>query len=208
MSALRAPVTVYVPRDSAARSVGADEVADALERAAARQGRSIRLVRNGSRGMLWLEPLIEVATPDGRIGYGPIAAPDVDGLVSAGLFDGAELSQRLGVVEELPWLATQNRVTFARMGVTDPFSPDDYLRHGGLVGLVRALENSPADVVAEVTDSGLRGRGGAGFPAGIKWKTVHDCSDELKFVCCNADEGDSGTFADRMVMEGDPFTAH
>jgi formate dehydrogenase iron-sulfur subunit len=205
MSAVTAPVTVYVPRDSAARSVGADEVADALERAAARQGRSIRLVRNGSRGMLWLEPLIEVATPDGRIGYGPVAASDVDGLVAAGLLDGAELPQRLGVVDELPWLATQNRVTFARMGVTDPLSPDDYLRHGGLVGLVRALENSPADVVAEVTDSGLRGRGGAGFPAGIKWKTVHDCTDELKFVCCNADEGDSGTFADRMVMEGDPF---
>jgi formate dehydrogenase iron-sulfur subunit len=205
MSAVTAPVTVYVPRDSAARSVGADEVTDALERAATRQGRSIRLVRNGSRGMLWLEPLVEVATPDGRIGYGPVAASDVDGLVAAGLLDGNELPQRLGVVDELPWLATQNRVTFARMGVTDPLSPDDYLRHGGLVGLVRALENSPTDVVAEVTDSGLRGRGGAGFPAGIKWKTVHDCTDELKFVCCNADEGDSGTFADRMVMEGDPF---
>jgi formate dehydrogenase iron-sulfur subunit len=200
-----APVTVYVPRDSAARSVGADEVADSLARAAARQGRPIRVVRNGSRGMLWLEPLVEVATPDGRIGYGPVAASDVDGLVAAGLLDGAELPQRLGVVEELPWLATQNRVTFARMGVTDPLSPDDYLRHGGLVGLVRALESSPAEVVAEVTESGLRGRGGAGFPAGIKWKTVLDCVDELKFVCCNADEGDSGTFADRMVMEGDPF---
>jgi formate dehydrogenase iron-sulfur subunit len=155
--------------------------------------------------MLWLEPLVEVATSDGRIGYGSVAASDVDGLVAAGLFDGAELPHRLGVVDELPWLATQNRATFKRMGVTDPLSPDDYLRYGGLVGLVRALEVSAAEVVTEVTDSGLRGRGGAGFPAGVKWKTVLDCVDELKFVCCNADEGDSGTFADRMVMEGDPF---
>src|SRR3954467_1989075 len=199
------PVTVYGPRDSAARSVGADDVADALVSAAARHGRLIRVVRNGSRGMLWLEPLVEVATPDGRMGYGPIAATDVDGLVAAGLFDGADLPQRLGVVDELPWLAAQNRVTFTRIGITDPLSPDDYLRHGGVVGLVRALQNSPADVVAEVTDSGLRGRGGAGFPAGIKWNTVLDCTDDLKFVCCNADEGDSGTFADRMLMEGDPF---
>jgi formate dehydrogenase iron-sulfur subunit len=200
-----APVTVYVPRDSAARSVGADEVADALDRAAAREGRSIRLVRNGSRGMLWLEPLVEVATPRGRVGYGPIAPAEVGPLVAAGLFEGADLPPRVGVVEELPWLATQDRVTFARVGVTDPLSPDDYVRHGGLVGLARALEVSPAEVIAQVTDSGLRGRGGAGFPAGIKWKTVFDCVDEPKFVCCNADEGDSGTFADRMVMEGDPF---
>lgn len=202
---MNAPVTVYVPRDSAARSVGADEVADALLNAAARRGRSIQVIRNGSRGMLWLEPLVEVVRPEGRVGYGPIDASDVDALVAAGLLDGAELPQRLGVVDELPWLATQNRVTFTRVGVTDPLSPDDYLRHGGIVGLVRALENSPAGVVAEVTDSGLRGRGGAGFPAGIKWKTVLDCVDDLKFVCCNADEGDSGTFADRMLMEGDPF---
>jgi formate dehydrogenase iron-sulfur subunit len=200
-----APVTVYVPRDSAATSVGADEVADALVRAAARQMRSIQLVRNGSRGILWLEPLVEVATPNGRVGYGPVNPADVDALVTAGMFDGADHPSRVGVVEEIPWLATQDRVTFARVGVTDPTSPEDYVRHGGLVGLVRALEVSPAEVVAEVTDSGLRGRGGAGFPAGIKWKTVLGCADELKFVCCNADEGDSGTFADRMLMEGDPF---
>ncbi|HZA12633.1 NADH-quinone oxidoreductase subunit NuoF [Mycobacterium sp.] len=206
MSASKAaPVTVYVPSDSAARSVGADQVADALLSAAVRHRRPIRLVRNGSRGMLWLEPLVEVATPHGRIGYGPVAPSEVDGLVAAGLFDGAELPAGVGVVEQLPWLATQNRVTFARVGVTDPLSVDDYVGHSGLVGLARALEMSPAEVVAEVTDSGLRGRGGAGFPAGIKWKTVLECGDELKFVCCNADEGDSGTFADRMLMEGDPF---
>ncbi|MBU8833549.1 formate dehydrogenase beta subunit [Mycolicibacterium goodii] len=199
------PVTVYVSRDSAAKSVGADEVAAALAAAADRAGRPITLVRNGSRGMLWLEPLVEVATPDGRVGYGPVTEDQVDGLVAAGLLDGAEHPLRVGVVEDLPWMATQDRVTFARVGVTDPVSPQDYLDHGGLVGLRRALRMSPAEVVAEVTDSGLRGRGGAGFPAGIKWKTVLDCSDTLKFVCCNADEGDSGTFADRMVMEGDPF---
>ncbi|WP_405728187.1 NADH-quinone oxidoreductase subunit NuoF [Streptomyces sp. NBC_00028] len=196
---------VYVPRDSAARSVGADEVAAALQRAAVRGDFAIDVVRNGSRGMLWLEPVIEVVTPRGRVGYGPVAPEDVDGLLAAGLLDGADHPLRLGLVDELPWLARQTRVTFARVGITDPLSPTDYVEHGGLKGLRAALDMAPADVVAAVTASGLRGRGGAGFPAGIKWKTVLDCADELKFVCCNADEGDSGTFADRMVMEGDPF---
>ena len=199
------PVTVYVPRDSAATSVGADQVAAALVRAAARENHPIELIRNGSRGMLWLEPLVEVVTPNGRVGYGPVAPADVDALVAAGMFDAADHPSCVGVVDDLPWLATQKRVTFARVGLTDPLSPEDYLRHGGLAGLRRALQMTQADVVAEVTDSRLRGRGGAGFPAGIKWKTVLDCVDELKFLCCNADEGDSGTFADRMVMEGDPF---
>jgi len=204
-NAFHSAATVYVPRDSAARSVGADDVAAALQRAAARGDFAIDVVRNGSRGMLWLEPMIEVVTPQGRVGYGPVAPEDVDGLLAAGLLDGAEHPLRLGLVDELPWLARQTRVTFARVGVTDPLSPQDYVAHGGLKGLRAALDMAPADVVAAVTESGLRGRGGAGFPAGIKWKTVLDCADELKFVCCNADEGDSGTFADRMVMEGDPF---
>ncbi|MET7381675.1 NADH-quinone oxidoreductase subunit NuoF [Streptomyces sp. NPDC005526] len=199
------PVRVYVPRDSSARSVGADAVAEAVQRAATAQGRRIEIVRNGSRGMFWLEPLVEVVTPEGRVGYGPVAPEDVPDLVGTGLLDGAEHPLRLGVVDRLPWLARQNRVTFARVGIVDPLSPEDYERHGGMTGLRRALALPSADVVAAVTQSGLRGRGGAGFPAGIKWKTVLDCADELKFVCCNADEGDSGTFADRMVMEGDPF---
>ncbi|WP_020135608.1 formate dehydrogenase beta subunit [Streptomyces sp. 351MFTsu5.1] len=197
--------TVYVPRDSAARSVGADEVAQALQQASVAGDFALDVVRNGSRGMLWLEPLVEVVTPQGRVGYGPVAPEDVAGLLAAGLLDGADHPLRLGIVDELPWLARQKRVTFARVGVTDPLSTEDYEAHGGLAGLRTALELAPGDVVAEVTASGLRGRGGAGFPAGIKWKTVLDCADELKFVCCNADEGDSGTFADRMVMEGDPF---
>ncbi|MGC0336512.1 formate dehydrogenase iron-sulfur subunit [Streptomyces sp. SLBN-8D4] len=204
-NAAHSTATVYVPRDSAARSVGADEVAQALQHASDRGDFALDVVRNGSRGMLWLEPLVEVVTPQGRVGYGPVAPEDVDGLLSAGMLDGADHPLRLGIVDELPWLARQNRVTFARVGVTDPLSAEDYEAHGGLTGLRTALELAPADVVAEVTASGLRGRGGAGFPAGIKWKTVLDCADELKFVCCNADEGDSGTFADRMVMEGDPF---
>ncbi|MPZ81329.1 MAG: formate dehydrogenase [Actinophytocola sp.] len=195
--------TVYVPRDSAALSVGADEVAERLRAVA---GDRIRLVRNGSRGMLWLEPLVEVETGRGRLAYGPVRPEDVDGLVAAGLLDGAETDHSLGLTEDLPWLRDQQRITFARVGVTDPLSAADYERHGGIAGLRNALGKASAHVVEEVVESGLRGRGGAGFPAGIKWKTVLGAQDDLKFVCCNADEGDSGTFADRMLMEGDPFT--
>jgi len=191
-------VKVFVPKDSAAVSVGADEVAELLGRAGA------QVVRTGSRGMLWLEPLVEVETAAGRVGYGPVAPEDVDGLVAAGLLDGT--ADGLGLVEELPWMRAQQRLTFARVGVVDPADPDDHERHGGLEGLRAALAMDPADVVTAVTDSGLRGRGGAGFPTGVKWKTVAQASSAVKFVCCNADEGDSGTFADRMLLEGDPFT--
>lgn len=197
------PMTVYVPRDSAARSVGSDQVAERIAEAA---GPAARVMRNGSRGMLWLESLVEVATPAGRMAYGPVTPDDVDDLLAAGLLNGAEHPLRLGPTEEIAWLRDQRRVTFARVGVIDPLSPDDYTAHGGLAGLRRALSLAPEQVVAEVTDSGLRGRGGAGFPASVKWKTVLGAASELKFVCCNADEGDSGTFADRMLMEGDPFT--
>lgn len=192
---------IYVPCDSAARSVGADEVA---ERIVVLAGPGAEIVRTGSRGMLWLEPLVEVETAQGRVGYGPVAPDDVDGLVAAGMLDGS--APGLGPVEELPWMRRQQRLTFARVGVVDPRSADDHERHGGLAGLRAALALTPADVVEEVTASGLRGRGGAGFPTGIKWKTVLGAEADIKFVCCNADEGDSGTFADRMLMEGDPFT--
>jgi formate dehydrogenase iron-sulfur subunit len=193
-------VRVYVPRDAAARAVGADEVAAALATPA-----GVEVVRNGSRGMLWLEPLVEVVTGAGRVAYGPVTAADVPGLLAAGMLDGADHPLRLGPVEDVPWLRRQQRVTFARVGVIDPLDPDDYEAHGGLAGLRRALSMVPAAVVADVVDSGLRGRGGAAFPAGIKWRTVLDAPGPTKFIVCNADEGDSGTFADRMLMEGDPF---
>ncbi len=205
-----APVRVFVSRDSAARSVGSDEVAERIVAAAigrAEGAPAVEVVRNGSRGMLWLEPLVEVETADGRIGYGPVAPEDVDGLVAGGLLDGARgLAACLGNVEELPWMRQQQRLTFARVGVTDPLSVDDYTSYGGIRGLRQALAMTPAEVVETVVESGLRGRGGAGFPTGIKWRTVLGAQSDLKFVCCNADEGDSGTFADRMLIEGDPFT--
>jgi formate dehydrogenase iron-sulfur subunit len=198
-------VRVFVPRDAAARSVGADEVAERIVAAAATAGQVVEVVRTGSRGMLWLEPLVEVETPAGRVGYGPVAPEDVDGLVAAGMLDGTNPNS-VGLVEELPWMRRQQRLTFARVGVVDPRSSADYEAHGGLAGLRAALAMNPVDVVEEVVASGLRGRGGAGFPTGIKWRTVLGADSELKFICCNADEGDSGTFADRMLIEGDPFT--
>jgi len=199
------PITVYVPRDAAALSVGADSVARAIQAEADRRGCPITLIRNGSRGLLWLEPLVEVTRPEGRVAYGPVCADDVPGLFDAGFLEGAPHPLGHGLTEAIPYLAEQERLTFANCGIIDPLSVADYRAHGGFVGLARALDMTPAAICAEVTDSGLRGRGGAGFPTGIKWKTVLDAPGDPKFICCNADEGDSGTFADRMIMEGDPF---
>jgi formate dehydrogenase iron-sulfur subunit len=198
-------VTVYVPGDSSARAMGADRVAAAIEARAREEGRSVSVVRNGTRGLLWLEPLVEVATPVGRIAYGPVTEAAVASLFDAGFLDGAAHELGLGPTGELPWLTRQQRVTFARVGIVDPRSPDDFEAHGGLAGLRRALTMTPEQICDELVESGLRGRGGAGFPAGVKWRTVLDAPDTERFVCCNADEGDSGTFADRMLLEGDPF---
>lgn len=198
--------TVYVPSDSSARSVGADAVASAIEDQAERVGESLSLVRNGSRGLFWLEPLVEVATEEGRIAYGPVTAADVPGLFDAGFLRGGDHALGHGPTERIPYLANQERLTFARVGVTAPLSLADYRAHGGLRGLEQALSMDPAAIVEEVTGSGLRGRGGAAFPAGVKWKTVYETEAAQKYITCNADEGDSGTFADRMLMEGDPFS--
>ena len=198
-------VTVYVPRDAAALALGADAVAAALATQAKARGADVKIVRNGSRGMVWLEPLVEVETPAGRIAYGPVAAEDVAGLFDAGFLEGGDHPLGHGLTGEIPFFKGQTRLTFARCGLTDPLSLADYEAHGGLAGLKNALAMEPAAIVAQVTDSGLRGRGGAGFPTGIKWKTVLDAPADRKFIVCNADEGDSGTFADRMIMEGDPF---
>ena len=192
---------IYVPVDAAARAAGADEVAAAF----AGQP-DVRVVRNGSRGMLWLEPMIEVVTEQGRIAYGPVSAADVPSLIASGVQTGGDHPLRLGPTEQMPWMVRQQRITFQRVGVVDPRSTDDYEAHGGLVGLRRALAMQPGEVVTEVTDSGLRGRGGAAFPTGIKWRTVLGAAGPTKYIACNADEGDSGTFADRMLFEGDPFT--
>ncbi|MCH7343948.1 formate dehydrogenase [Pelomonas sp. CA6] len=201
MSAVR----VYVPRDSAAVAVGADEVAAALSRECAARGLALELVRNGSRGMHWLEPLVEVQTAAGRLAYGPVQAADVPALLDAGLLRGGAHALALGPTDAIPYLAHQERLCFARMGVTDPLSLQDYEAHGGWAGLRRAIALAPEAVVQEVLDSGLRGRGGAAFPAGIKWRTVAQAASDTKYVVCNADEGDSGTFSDRMTLEGDPF---
>jgi formate dehydrogenase iron-sulfur subunit len=193
---------IYLPLDSAAVALEADEIAEAIRAHAHAKGVDLTLVRNGSRGMVWLEPLAEVETPAGRMAFGPMTLADVPALFG----DLAAHPKALGLTEELPWLKAQTRLTFARVGVIDPLSLADYRAHGGLTGLERALGMAPADMVAEVTNSGLRGRGGAGFPTGIKWKTVSEAKADRKYIVCNADEGDSATFADRMLMEGDPFT--
>ena len=198
-------VRLFVPGDAGALALGADGVARALRAGLNRRGHAVELVRTGSRGLYWLEPMVEVATPAGRIAYGPVAASDVESLLDAGLLDGAPHALRLGPPEAIPFLKRQTRLVFARCGVTDPLSLAEYRAQGGLAGLERALAFGPQKTIEAVTQSGLRGRGGAGFPTGIKWRTVREAKGEQKYIVCNADEGDSGTFADRMIMEGDPF---
>ena len=196
---------IYVPSDSGALSLGAEKVAQAILREAAARNIDIHLVRNGSRGLYWLEPLVEVETANGRVAYGPVRTGDVAGLFDAGFLGGQQHGLWQGRTGEIAYLEKQERLTNARVGITDPLSLDDYLAHEGYKGLKNVLAMAPADIVKEVTDSGLRGRGGAAFPTGIKWNTVLNAPAERKYVVCNADEGDSGTFSDRMIMEGDPF---
>ncbi|SFI57278.1 formate dehydrogenase beta subunit [Phyllobacterium sp. CL33Tsu] len=198
-------VTFYVPRDSGALALGAERVAKVLQSEIDSRGLDARIVRNGSRGMYWLEPLVEVETLSGRVAYGPVKASEVPALLDNGMGEGRVHPLWLGLTDQLPFLARQTRLTFARCGIIDPVSLEDYRAHDGLKGLENALTLAPAEIVAQVTESGLRGRGGAGFPTGIKWKTVLDTAGAQKYIVCNADEGDSGTFADRMIMEGDPF---
>ncbi len=196
---------LYIPRDAAAIAVGAEAVTKAIEAETNARGLGIEIVRTGSRGLFWLEPMVEVETRDGRIGYGPVTPGDVPGLLDSGFLDGAAHPLRVGRPEDLPFLSRQTRLTFARCGIVDPLSLDDYRAHGGYRGLQRALSLGPAGTIEEVARSGLRGRGGAGFPTGVKWRTVAEAPAAQKYIVCNADEGDSGTFADRMLMEGDPF---
>ncbi|WP_036257393.1 formate dehydrogenase beta subunit [Methylocapsa aurea] len=197
---------IFIPKDVAALAVGANKVAAKIAAEASTRGQAIEIIRTGSRGMHFLETLVEVETGEGRIGYGPVAAVDVASLFDAGLLSGGAHPLRIGRPEEHPFMARQTRLTFARCGIVDPLSLADYEAHGGWRGLSRAIEIGPAAIIAEVTKSGLRGRGGAGFPTGIKWKTVADAPADRRYVVCNFDEGDSGTFADRMIVEGDPFS--
>lgn len=198
-------ITVYVPRDAGSLSLGAEEVATAIAAHVGENSLDVRVVRNGSRGLYWLEPMVEVETSEGRVAYGPVQADDVASLFDADFLHAGKHPLSLGLTEEIGYLKSQQRLTFARVGIVDPRSLEDYRAHGGYRGLQTALAMSGAEIVQAVTDSGLRGRGGAAFPAGIKWKTCMDAPASQRYIVCNADEGDSGTYADRMVMEGDPF---
>jgi len=196
---------VYIPQDTAARALGADQLVTAFQAEADRRGLQLEIIRNGSRGAFWLEPLVEVETEQGRYAYGPVNVEDVAGLFEAGFPDATEHELALGLAAEIPWLKSQQRLTFERAGLGDPLSIEHYRSLDGFAGLERALQMQPQAIVDAVKESGLRGRGGAAFPTGIKWQTVLDTPAEQKYIVCNADEGDSGTFADRLLMEADPY---
>lgn len=198
-------ITVYVPRDTASISMGADEVAKAIVDLARDHKEDIKVVRNGTWGMTYLEPLVEVETDKGRIAYGPVFVQDIPSLYEADFLNGGDHDLCHGLTQEIDYLKNQERLTFERCGLIDPLSIDDYLNNGGFSGLKRAIKLSEKEIIDDVMTSGLRGRGGAAFPTGIKWNTVFEAQADQKYICCNADEGDSGTFSDRILMESDPF---
>jgi formate dehydrogenase iron-sulfur subunit len=191
---------VYVPADATASALDADQVAARVALA------GHEVVRRGSRGLFFLEPLVEIEIDGAAIGFGPVRENDVDGLIAA-LASGDPTAHELcvGPIHAHPYLAGQVRETFRRAGEVLPGDPADYERLGGFAGLRRALVLGAEGTLGEVEASGLRGRGGAGFPAHIKWRTVADTPAPQKYVVCNADEGDSGTFADRLLIETDPL---
>ncbi len=199
-------IRVYIPRETTASSLGAELIAEAIATEAKYRKLDVEIVRNGSRGACFLEPLAEVETASGRVGYGPVQVEDVPDLFDANFLTAGNHKLALGNVSELPWFKNQERLTFARCGLIAATSVNEYKALGGFVGLQNALNKDGNAIVQEVLDSGLRGRGGAGFPTGIKWKTVMEAQDDQKYIVCNADEGDSGTFSDRMIMEGDPLS--
>lgn len=194
-------INVYIPRDTASISMGANEVAAAISALS----EDINVVRNGTWGMTYLEPLVEVETDKGRIAYGPVSVSDISSLYDAGFLNGADHVLCHGLTSKIEYLKNQERLTFTRCGLIDPLSVDDYQKNGGFEGLTRALKLSAKEIIDDVMTSGLRGRGGAAFPTGIKWNTVLEAEGTQKYICCNADEGDSGTFSDRILMESDPF---
>jgi len=196
---------VFIPGDTTACALGADAVAAQVRRQADKRGLGVEVIRNGSRGAFWLEPLIEVESEQGRTAFGPVTVADVAGLFEAGFPGPCDHGLCLGNVADIEWLNRQDRLTFSRAGITDPLDLDDYKKHGGFEGLNKALKMSSSEIVDLVTESGLRGRGGAAFPTGIKWRTVLDAPADQKYIAANADEGDSGTFADRLLMEADPY---
>ncbi|MBL4616382.1 MAG: formate dehydrogenase [Robiginitomaculum sp.] len=196
---------IFVPGDMLAVALGADELVAALTVEAKKRNISIEIIRNGSRGICWAETLLEVQTDAGRVAYGNVTAADVTSLFDANFLSGGDHEKTLGLTQEIPWLAKQERVIFNRCGIIDPLSLNEFIETGGFAGLGKALQMSGSQIVEQILQSGLRGRGGAGFPTGIKWQTVLDTAGAIKHIVCNADEGDSGTFSDRLIMEGDPF---
>ncbi len=188
-------MNIFVPKDFGACALGSDAIAQQLRSLGA------NVKRNGSRGLYWLEPMIEIETEAGRIAFGPMSLDDVEDIT---LLDQTH-EKFLGRIDDIPEIKAQNRQTFVRCGIIESLNFDDYKSHDGMLGYQKASKLSSQQIIDEIKTSGLRGRGGAGFPTGIKWQTVLDAPAEQKYIVCNADEGDSATFADRMIMEGDPF---
>ncbi len=182
---------LYLSNDTSSRAAGAERLAEHLRTRA-----DVQLIHTSSRGAFFLEPMIERDSPTGRVAWCHVALDDLPNIImgTGGM-----------PVDAIPYLAKQTRATFANFGITEPLALDEYQSRGGFKGLEAALAMAPEAIIQELKISRLRGRGGAAFPVWNKWQVAHQTDANEKYVVVNADEGDAGTYCDRMVMEGDPF---
>ncbi len=188
-------------------AAGASEVDKALRDAVSTTSMDVEVRRVGCVGMCHNEPIVEVHMEEGVYVYGDVSPDDAESIVRSHLGEGVPLEEKLIVSPEkdYDYFSSQKKIVLRNSGVIDPENIQEYIDSGGYDALKKVLdEMSPQDVIDEIKDSNLRGRGGAGFPTGLKWQFAADANADKKYIICNADEGDPGAFMDRSILEGDP----
>ncbi|GAI14344.1 unnamed protein product, partial [marine sediment metagenome] len=214
--ALQSNTYILIGTATCGRAAGALATLEALEKELSRRSIEVKVIQVGCMGLCYAEPLVTISKPDSlRIVYHNLTPELVPRLIEGYIMsDDPCLELALGILEggeeESPYIPEllrfehELRLVLRRCGYIDPKSINHYIANGGYSGLEKALKLQPEEIIEEIKGSGLRGRGGAGFPTGRKWESCRNAKGEPKYVVCNADEGDPGAFMDRVVLESDP----
>ncbi|MEO0235908.1 MAG: NADH-quinone oxidoreductase subunit NuoF [candidate division WOR-3 bacterium] len=207
---------IAVGMNSCGIAAGAKETYVALEKVLKEKGIDIPLKTTGCVGMCYREPLVDIITENAIMTYGNLTADKVEKLVESHILNNTPIQEWIVKVDKKDgvriietwdtdgFFSMQKKIVLENSGYIDPENIDEYISRDGYEALRKALKMKPEEIIDIITKSGLRGRGGAGFPTGLKWKFTREAPGDVKYIVCNADEGDPGAFMDRNVLEGDP----